>query len=404
MVFRFVPLLLITPLLMSSAACADTQEFTSAAPLPGRVDAPAAQPEGGASGIRSCDTAHDANNCGACGHRCLGGTCLSGQCQPVELARGLSPLALAVAGDDLYFLAVNAPGATGPDSIRRLPTRGGLLATVTTLPGASFGSLVLRGGYLYAAYQGKDPGTSVIGRLPVGGDAIASVVTRPAVACQPAMFTVTSTSIVFTCDRDVPGLFACPLTGCASEPRSLDQTLTLWRSRRALVDIGDAVLVASDDAADLRRVPVDGSGGCDVPMAAAADLEAGIAYDGKSAFVARSGELVKVAPVCGAGQSTVVVKSRRVERPKLALNDDDVLWGEQNLFAGSIMRCSKTGCEQPEVIATGQGFVMDVVATNDAIYWVTAPRIGSSPVPGTIMKLALPPRPTAGLPLQRKQP
>jgi len=40
------------------------------------------------SSSSSCvDTTSDGKNCGACGHDCLGGACLAGQCQPVELAQ-----------------------------------------------------------------------------------------------------------------------------------------------------------------------------------------------------------------------------------------------------------------------------------------------------------------------------
>src|SRR5215471_1470026 len=37
------------------------------------------------------DTQTSADNCGRCGHSCLGGTCDKGQCQPVTLATGISP-------------------------------------------------------------------------------------------------------------------------------------------------------------------------------------------------------------------------------------------------------------------------------------------------------------------------
>ena len=387
--------------LLGAAACADTQDFASGAGP--RSDNPSAEPpQDSGVAIRSCDTARDADNCGACGHRCLGGTCLSGVCQPIELARDQTPVALAVTGDDVYFLALAAAGSNNGDAIRRVPVRGGEPSTVTTVPGSARGSLILRGGFLYAAYQDRPSNLAVIGRLPVGGDTFARVVTGSPLGCRPAELTVTSTAVVFTCDIDMPGLFACPLTGCEAAPRTLDPSLLMWRSSwHGLVDVGDAVLAAADGLAGLRRIPLDGSarGACDVEMTQPADQGSALAYDGKSVFVARPGELVQLAPVCGAGRSTVLVKSSRLERPILALNADDVLWGEQMLYDGSILRCPKTGCAVPEVLATGQGFVMDVVATNDAVYWVTTPRIGSSPVPGTVMKLALPPHPSASQPL-----
>ncbi len=381
-------------LLLLLPSCADTQEFTSE----GRSGRPSADTHPGPSdsgvSIASCDTARDANNCGACGHRCLGGACLSGICQPIELARGETPTALAVAGDDVYFLALG-PSGMSADRIRRVPTRGGPSSTAVTLPGGALGSMLLRGGFLYVAYASGPSNVATIGRLALGGDTLVDVIPKPLPGCRPAAFTVTSTSLVFTCDVGETGLFACPLTGCAAGALPLDPSFAMWRSRRGLVDVGGAVLAASEGAPELRRLSLDGVK-CDVAMTGAKDQETAIAYDGTSAYVARSGELLELAPVCGAGHRKLLVKSGRLERPILALNDDDVLWGEQNLYDGSILRCAKAGCDEPEVIATGQGFVMDVVATNDAVYWVTTARVGSSPVPGTVMKLALPPR--AGLP------
>jgi hypothetical protein len=58
-----------------------------------------------------CDTlinSTDANNCGACGHSCQGGTCVAGVCQPVILAKltaGDYPTGLALDGTNAYITA-----------------------------------------------------------------------------------------------------------------------------------------------------------------------------------------------------------------------------------------------------------------------------------------------------------
>jgi hypothetical protein len=45
----------------------------------------------------------DRDNCGKCGHSCLGGTCAAGQCQPVALATGMpSLMGVVVVGGDVY--------------------------------------------------------------------------------------------------------------------------------------------------------------------------------------------------------------------------------------------------------------------------------------------------------------
>jgi hypothetical protein len=47
----------------------------------------------------------DANNCGACGHGCLGGTCSGGQCQPIVLTTDYTDLATSITVDanNVYF-------------------------------------------------------------------------------------------------------------------------------------------------------------------------------------------------------------------------------------------------------------------------------------------------------------
>lgn len=50
-----------------------------------------------------------ADNCGACGHSCLGGQCLGGKCQPFQLASASHPSGVAVAPKDVYFTFPSVP-------------------------------------------------------------------------------------------------------------------------------------------------------------------------------------------------------------------------------------------------------------------------------------------------------
>jgi hypothetical protein len=73
------------------------------------------------SGNSCVDTATDASNCGVCGHNCLGGPCLSGQCQPAVVANnlGANPQVIGVDSSNVYYRDTNSVGAP-QDSAHRV--------------------------------------------------------------------------------------------------------------------------------------------------------------------------------------------------------------------------------------------------------------------------------------------
>ncbi len=59
------------------------------------------------------------DDCGACGHGCLGGACSGGMCQPIVLGETMSPFQMVLAGDYLYV------GSCMKPVLQRFPTAGG---------------------------------------------------------------------------------------------------------------------------------------------------------------------------------------------------------------------------------------------------------------------------------------
>jgi hypothetical protein len=67
---------------------------------------------------------NDENNCGACGHDCLGGNCADGQCQPVALASGLDwPVSVTLDDAAVFWVEQGIDG--GPGAVGQVSKVGG---------------------------------------------------------------------------------------------------------------------------------------------------------------------------------------------------------------------------------------------------------------------------------------
>ena len=75
------------------------------ATLPGDSAVPSDSATSGADTADACaaDVSSDPNNCGTCGHSCLGGTCVLGDCQPMTLATTHGSVAIAVDSTNIYW-------------------------------------------------------------------------------------------------------------------------------------------------------------------------------------------------------------------------------------------------------------------------------------------------------------
>jgi hypothetical protein len=137
------------------------------------------------------DLSSDPNHCGRCDRGCGGGTCVLGECQPVELARDIPGLKkLAVADDAIYWTETRRVASCPLPEGCRLAPRG---------VGEPFDRL---------------------GALAVAGDQVLFV------GC---------TAGADSCD-DAHRLFRCPASGCPLQPQSL--TFTTGDFTQLEVDAG----------------------------------------------------------------------------------------------------------------------------------------------------------------------
>jgi hypothetical protein len=113
---RIIGVLLVAAPLVAAAACGSTGGNVLQAVDAGG-DSPLTEPDATGTDAPSdaqaaeasdagCDGSFDSDpaNCGACGHDCLGGACVTGQCQPVLLATGGMPFSVTVDDTRVYWV------------------------------------------------------------------------------------------------------------------------------------------------------------------------------------------------------------------------------------------------------------------------------------------------------------
>jgi hypothetical protein len=105
----------------------------------------------------SCvDTAADSANCGACGHSCLGGQCVAGQCQPAVVANtpAGAPIVFGVDATYVYFEAADTLGDL--NAYRVSKTTVGTSGTLLNVGSSFVNYLGIIGTQLFMDEQGED--------------------------------------------------------------------------------------------------------------------------------------------------------------------------------------------------------------------------------------------------------
>jgi hypothetical protein len=333
------------------------------------IDAPTDAPPTDASCSVNLQT--DPDNCGRCGHSCLGGACTTGQCQPITIAAGQDyPWALTLANASVYW------ANDGADSgVLVCPTSGcvdagaSVIASNQVFPSA----VAVDATNVYWTTAGT-LSTCPLSGCPAGPVVLASA-TQPLAVAQDAV-NLYWTEFNFASPA-AGSVYACPKPGCVPIT-----TVASSQTGPFGVAVDDAGIYWLDNAA----MP---------PQLAQCQLACGspsftpispndpryIATDGTRIYwTDRAAVWACSEGACDAG----VLAPNQQSASGIALDTGNVYWASSG--NGAIMTCSKTACS-PIVLALGQAQPHGVAVDSVAVYWTNT---GATSGAGSVMKVAKP--------------
>lgn len=226
-------------------------------------------------------------NCGRCGHDCLGGRCERGKCQPHRLASGFTdPIGVTLAGDFLWV-----GHAQGLD---RVPLEGGDPTRIASTPGIGFVTSTATDVF-WASGAGN-----AIRRVPVGGGE--SAVVKGSV--ENIFGIALSPSFVFFSRPDQKLLQRIPFT--TTESAATPEDLATDLDVSGIAWAGGSLFAAAYNAGVVVEIADDGKGARREIMKGGRPF--GVAVDGDDVFVTR-GEAFDLVRVPRGGGTPEVLAS-----------------------------------------------------------------------------------------------
>lgn len=309
----------------------------------------------------NADLSADSENCGACGHSCMGGTCTSGKCGPFTVVSGQkNPSFLVVSGGSAYW--TNADGRVLSCAVT------GCNGTPKTITGLDAGNpfpsgLDVRGSTVYVTgYY-----THAIHSCPTAG--CAAPTTLAGNLDNPEDMRVDDTSAFFV-SANGAWIGRCRLPSCAGgairvtspgtaawHGMTTDDANVYWYMTPNSNPTKGSIFRVAKNAVD----------------ASAEELLANVISPGAikvkdgTLFMTYGGSVVvKVSLAPGLLQFPLASKENGAG--DIAVDDTYVYWTSQG--KGEIRRCLVSGCNgAPESIATGQNSPFAVVVDDKAVYW-----------------------------------
>ncbi len=345
---------------------------------------------------------YEGKNCGYCGHDCLGGNCIDGQCRPVTLASGqASPARIVV--DDNYVYWTNEGTDTSSYSdgaVKKVAKTGGSIQTLASGQMRAWGIAVddsdvffTNLGYSDVAYNYPLGNVSKVSKT--GGSVSLLASSQPApwsvlivegidkvFWCNGGTYHVSNNTMYYDNNGSVwratkSGGSPTALATGQQEPVALvhdgwysnDEVGLLWARRGGFYDSQGGI--GRYETSGYVRILTSGQ---PWPMAVASDNY--YAY-----YPVNAGGIRKIGLFGSEGPITLNPANGGNSAEGLVVDDTHVYWGETS--NATIYRVPKEGGSTEAVVFQNAFVVRGMAIDDEAIYYVTDGSAG-----GTVMKLA----------------
>lgn len=313
-----------------------------------------AAPDGGAT--CSADLSSDPDNCGQCGHGCLGGACNDGVCQPVHLVRGeAGPRWVGVHAGQVYFASSS--------NIKRMPASGGNVTvfandvggwngTASTITQDASGLFYAGASYLFVWRAYEDPYYLVWD------------------ASTPVVAVTTDTANAYVVDSQ-GSLRRIPKNGYESIApigNAAGFTASL---------VADDTYVYAAGQGGIRRWPSDGSAAGTTGSLLTSTPAGSLAIDAGYVYFTTPGGVTRISKATG----TLSIVAANVDmgpadsagsvgNQPIAVDAVRVYFASQR--QGNVLACPLAGCSgDPTVLAENQPAPYAIAVDDGAVYWTT---------------------------------